>query len=420
MARVGRLAGFDIDALWAALRPRILGLAAGGTVGAQGPAGPKGVVWRGAWAADTDYNQGDIVSEATDPGTSPLTFFCLIDHTSLPGVPPTVGGDANWHEINSGYLFTDGSRPYVLAPSHTPAEGCLAWDPASGLDRLMMDVDSTAGLLSLPLCGGIYIHVKNDTGIALPVLTPVYVSSTDEAGNRLSVDKLLNSQILNDTQLVGVTMHQIGDGEDGLVCARGYLGAGIDFTAYGAGGQLYVSGAGTLVQDGYPSKGCGARIRMGVVIAATNPGSMWVEPDWRPDLDELSNVDVGVYAVPKQYYDVPMWLPIGEGCDAWRDYPAARFPSTFIDTTDTPYSVVDKDVVILVTADSADVTVDLPQVTAVGGGRLVRVKLIEGPYHVIITTAAAELIDGEASVTLLAEGESLDLQADSGGNWRIL
>ncbi len=422
MARIGRLAGYDIDALWAALRPRILGLAAGGTVGAQGPAGPKGVVWRGAWAADTDYNEGDIVTDMTDPGTSPLTFFCLTDHTSLPGVPPTVGGDTNWHEINAGYLFTDGSRPYVLAPTHTQVEGCAAWNSTSGLRRLLMDVNSTSGLLSLPLAAGIYIHVQNDSGVGLAELTPIYVSSTDEPGNRLSVERLLNSQALNDTQIVGLTMHAIADGEDGLACVWGYLG-GVDTSAFGAGGQLYVTGGGALAQDGYPNKGCGARIRMGSVIVAANSGSMWVSPDWRPDLDELSNVSVGEYAVAKQYYDVPMWLPRpGEaGCDAWRDFPAARFPSVSIAVGDSPYDIAEKDVVVLVDASAGDVTVNLPQLVDRTQGRLLRVKLIEGPFKATIVRAApGETIDGDVSVSLLTKGESLDIQADADSLWRIL
>jgi hypothetical protein len=132
MARVGPLAGVDIDALWAALRPRIIALGragggagvpgaagAAGETGPQGPPGPKGVTWRGEWTEQTDYTLGDIVTLETEPGVDPaehpggsvLTYLCLEDHTSLAGSPPAPGGTIQWHEITPGYLVVDGSRP---------------------------------------------------------------------------------------------------------------------------------------------------------------------------------------------------------------------------------------------------------------------------------------------------------------------
>ena len=90
--RVGRLAAYDVDALWVALRPRILRdlSGVGGVVGPQGPAGPKGVTWRGEWAVDTDYEAGDIVYLAT-AGASILTYFCLDPHTAVS--EPVPGGN---------------------------------------------------------------------------------------------------------------------------------------------------------------------------------------------------------------------------------------------------------------------------------------------------------------------------------------
>jgi len=419
VARVGALAGRDIDALFNALRPRILALGnggAGGIIGPQGPAGPKGVVWRGAWAADTDYSTGDIVTDATDPGTSPLTFFCLTDHTSLTATRPTVGGDANWHEINSGYLLTDGSRPFVLSPGHTPAEGCLSWDTADGIDRLVMDVAGTGGLVQTPV-GGVYIRASNQSGNLIAASVPVYIFSTDEGLNQLMLDKIPDTLQIETGMALGITMQSIADTAEGWVCCHGYAG-GLDMSGYAAGWQLFVQGSGNL-SDTPPLKGCASRIRMGIVIAATNPGSMWVQVEHRPDLDELANVSIGDFALAKQSYDVPMWLedPTEVGCPAWRDYPASRFPSV---TVTENYVIVDKDVVVLVDASAAEVSVELPQATVVNAGRLLRVKLITGPYHAVVTTAAAELIDGDATVTLVAEGESLDLQMDEIGDWRVM
>ncbi|NTV04641.1 hypothetical protein HGA89_07020, partial [bacterium] len=111
MARVGPLAAADIDALWAALRPRILGLGTG-SGGTQGPAGPKGVNWRGEWAEQTDYEVGDLVyRDTTGGGTAELvTYYALTDHTSLAGSPPAPGGDTQWWELGNAYLIIDGSR----------------------------------------------------------------------------------------------------------------------------------------------------------------------------------------------------------------------------------------------------------------------------------------------------------------------
>jgi hypothetical protein len=114
VARVGPLAGKDIDALFYALRPRIIGLlTAGLTTGPQGPAGPKGVNWKGEWAADTDYEQGDLVYlDTTGGGAAELvTYYALLDHTSIAGSPPVPGGNVQWWELGNAYLLLDGSRP---------------------------------------------------------------------------------------------------------------------------------------------------------------------------------------------------------------------------------------------------------------------------------------------------------------------
>lgn len=115
--RVGPLAGADIDALFYALRPRIVGLLNGGAGGSapgpQGPAGPKGVNWKGEWAADEDYELGDLVYlDTTGGGLAELvTYYCLTDHTSIAGSPPVPGGNTQWWELGNAYLLLDGSRP---------------------------------------------------------------------------------------------------------------------------------------------------------------------------------------------------------------------------------------------------------------------------------------------------------------------
>lgn len=115
LTRVGPLAGLDIDAFFYALRPRIIGLLNGGIriTGSQGPAGPKGVNWRGLWAGDTDYEQGDLVYRDTPGGGAAelVTYYALVAHTSLAGSPPVPGGNTQWWELGNAYLLLDGSRP---------------------------------------------------------------------------------------------------------------------------------------------------------------------------------------------------------------------------------------------------------------------------------------------------------------------
>lgn len=410
MARVGPLAGRDIDALWAALRPRIIGLGGGGQTGATGPAGPKGVVWRGAWAADTDYNEGDIVTSATVPGTSPLTFFCIEDHTSLAGTPPTVGGDTNWHEINAGYLFTDGSRPYVLAPSHAHDEGCLAWDPGASLERLQLDVDNAT---QLPY-GGVYVRVKNDTGNEIPAMAPVRVVLA--AAGVLQVDT--SGTVMGDDLFpIGLAMHAIADGAEGWACCHGHMG-GVDTSALAAGDVLYVGPTGDLGTSP-PAKGCGVQIRMGAVILAANPGTVYVDVERMPILGDLSDVDVTYNGGPA-YYDHPQWMP-SEGCDAWRDYPASLFPSRE-DSSD--FSVDEKNVFLYVDAAAGAVTVTLPTATGstARNGRVVHVKKIDATRNVVtIDGDAAQTIDGEATQMLVLPLEQMSLVCDTNiPGWRVL
>lgn len=106
----------DSEAIYHMVRHRLgaagVGSGSGAGVGAPGPPGPagaKGVTWRGEWVVDTDYDVGDIVYLATAGGAL-LTYLCIVAHTSTNIIPPAPGGTDNWWEISSGYLIIDGSR----------------------------------------------------------------------------------------------------------------------------------------------------------------------------------------------------------------------------------------------------------------------------------------------------------------------
>jgi hypothetical protein len=83
--------------------------AGAGQIGPQGPPGSKGVTFKGLWAAQTNYEVGDIVHHPTADGQR-VTYLALVDHTSLAGAPPAPGGTTEWWELGEAYLLLDGQR----------------------------------------------------------------------------------------------------------------------------------------------------------------------------------------------------------------------------------------------------------------------------------------------------------------------
>jgi len=400
----------DIDAIRKAIRPRLgkLGIAAVSTPPTTIP--------------PHTHHASEIVVEP-----EPVTALISADDAqealeelgqeklARSGEQPMLGAlDMNDHEVDNIEALN-----FNLTPTHVHAEAALYWNAT--LERLALDVSSSVVLAY----GSVYLRVKNNSGSTIDPMTPVMQFGSGDVEDAVGVtDADPASLAFEGSRLVGVAMQSIADEAVGWACAEGYVG-GVDLSAWGSGGLLYLVSAGTLGQypdTPLPGKGCAWHARIGTVINAADPGSFWVDLQVVPDLDELSNVHIGS-VVAKQYYDVPMWLPPGEGgCDAWRDYPASRFPTVTVDDGDSPYSVADKDVMICVDASAGNVVVDLPQLNYLSVGRLIRVKLIDvvDGYTCEVTTAAAELIDGMASVVLKKKGETLSFQADAGASdWRV-
>lgn len=100
----------------------------------------------------------------------------------------------------------------------------------------------------------------------------------------------------------------------------------------------------------------------------------------------------------------------------------SRYKShTDIDNTDSPYSVLDVDHIILVDTSTAVVTVNLPAVAS-SEGREIIVKDKTGDaatYNVTIDGNAAENIDGAATLTLVTAYQSITLYCD-GTEWLII
>jgi len=303
---------------------------------------------------------------------------------------------------------------FELDPENVVAEGDLQWSTSSGIDRLVMTLAGTAGLVQTPL-GGVYVRVKNSTGINFAAAVPVHAYDSDFANNLLLIDRLDTTTPLQGSIALGLTMQAIDDGAEGWICCHGYLG-GVDLSGYNPADKLNVNGLGTM-STGDVGKGCGWRIRMGIVIDAANPGSMWVSVEHRPILGELSDVEVTYNGGP-DYFDHPQWLP-SEGCDAWRDYPASLFPTR---TEIADFAVADKNVFLFVDAGGADVTVTLPTATGTTAriGRVLHVKKIDATRNlVIIDGDGTEPIDGELTQSLVLPQEQMSLICLD-GEWRAM
>lgn len=331
------------------------------------------------------------------------------------GVQPMLGN----LNMNSFYIYEIDALRFELDPENAPTEGALQWADDSGIERLVMTAAGSAGNVDMPL-GGVYVKVLNSTGSTIAACKPVYLSGADGATNLLTIALDADNKAINVTQRGGLTLQSIADGAKGWICIHGYAG-GLDFSGFAAGDPLYVASTAGDLLTAPPLKGCGFRIRLGVVIKAANPGSMWVDVDRRPDLDDLSNVSTGDFAQAKQTYDVPMWLPTPDetGCDAWRDVPAARFPVRTV--VDSDAQLQPKDVVVAVTADTVPVVITLPPLdgTDTYANGWMRVKKVAGSKVVTIDGFGSEAIDGDLTVSLIKVGEALDFQA-VGSGWVLL
>jgi hypothetical protein len=313
---------------------------------------------------------------------------------------------------------------FELAPEKVAVQGDLLWNPTSGIERLEMVVSGGAGIVKTPV-GGVYVKVRNESGTAISAMKAVRISGA--TGNLLLVAATDPFALpVNDEQVLGITMQAIADDAEGWVCRKGYVGE-VDTSAFAAGDVLYLDAAGApgdLATD-VPEKGCFAWVRMARVITVGASGSLWVQPDHRPDLDELANVSIGDFSsslsgpVAKATFDVPMWLPDpdGEGCDAWRDTPANRLPVRMV-TAD--YAIDGKDAIIFVDDSAGDVTITMPNpdISLFSNVGLIIKKTTGGGNVTIIEAAAGDTIEGSATFTLVKQAESVKLQSFESDVWR--
>jgi len=91
-----------------------------------------------------------------------------------------------------------------------------------------------------------------------------------------------------------------------------------------------------------------------------------------------------------------------------------------VTTTSISYVVLSTDAVILVDATGGDLTISLPAASA-QAGRLVQIKKIDASFHKVVLDAdGADLIDGEPTLELLYEDESVPIVSDGLSEWSVL
>lgn len=453
----------DIEAIYTAVRLRLSqagspsATTGGGPVGPPGPAGPPGppgVVWRGAWAADEDYSPGDIVthpSPVAPPclGGALLTYFCLSFHTSVAvtNEPAPGGTPLFWHEMTSGALIVDGLRAmtcnldmdshevdnveaidFTLTPTHTHAPGGFHWDDtgAPGIQRPVVDVANGQQLTF----GSVYLRVQN---AGPSVISPLEVVCRYGVGaDVLGVWKADRFDDQTHREVVGVAMHSIPVGQEGWICLHGEV-RGVDTSAWGDGGWLYLGSLGQMFQDPPPLRGeiscAGANVRVGwVVLSDSTDGIFFVSIERTPFLTDLQDYDGShsPYTGPN-YYDVPQWLennpPIeGTECNAWRPRPPAWVPSVQI--TDGSYDVQPKDVHIVCDCQSGQATVVLPPPGMVAGsednrGRTLFIKKLDCTRYCVVIDGNGYNVEGESTQRLKKKGEAVQLHSDGTEWWAL-
>lgn len=300
------------------------------------------------------------------------------------------------------------------SPVHPWQEGTVLWSDTE--KRLVIDVHSGVELSF----GGVYARVRNTTGATIFkgffIAMPENMSGTD-----VPAVAIADASDATLSHALGMVMADIPDNEVGWVCIDGLV-RGLDTSFVGEGAQLFLDPTGTFVTDGnQPLRGCGWQVRVGKVVtqAPAPDGVVYVHIEHVPKLDELSDVAIGEYA-PKQYYDVPMWLPppageSGSPCDAWRDFPASRYPITSVSAD---YDVLTKDVYILVDASGGPVTISLPSQNFEVTGRMIYIKKIDSTRNHVIIDGNSFDIDGESTFDLILQGEEVPVMSD-GTNWWI-
>lgn len=140
----------------------------------------------------------------------------------------------------------------------------------------------------------IYQDVRNQSGTSMAVATPVYVSGSLGASNKILISTASNASEATSSKTMGITTSSISDNSNGQVISEGLL-EGIDTTGAADGDPVWlgVNGAkiyGLLNKPSAPAH----LVFLGIVVrgGSATTGSMYVKIQNGFELQEIHNVEI--------------------------------------------------------------------------------------------------------------------------------
>jgi hypothetical protein len=187
----------------------------------------NGLVWRGT-AADT-------VTKPTSYADKNIKAYLILDSVSgslyvfKQGVWAAISGAGGFEQpVDS--LFFDTS-----VPSNNVDTAKMRWDSERGTVVLGMydKVPNELGFKNFWL-------VKNQTGSTITKGSLVYANGTVGASGRITIDKFIADGSIDAKYLLGITAHDLSNGEDGYVISFGKIRK-VNTDTFAAGAILYPS-----------------------------------------------------------------------------------------------------------------------------------------------------------------------------------
>jgi hypothetical protein len=187
----------------------------------------NGLVWRGT-AADT-------VTKPTSYADKNIKAYLILDSVSgslyvfKQGVWAAISGAGGFEQpIDS--LFFD-----TTVPSNNVDTAKMRWDSERGTVVLGMydQVPNELGFKNFWL-------VKNQTGSTITKGSIVYANGTVGASGRITIDKFIADGSIDAKYLLGITAHDLSNGEDGYVISFGKIRQ-VNTDTFAAGAILYPS-----------------------------------------------------------------------------------------------------------------------------------------------------------------------------------
>lgn len=176
---------------------------------------------------------------------------------------------------------------FNLAPTITPAEGRLSWNPTDGTLDLGL---GAGGIVTQQIGQELYVKAVNKTGATIPEGSAVYCAGRQGVRPKIALAK---SDAESTATILGITTENILDNEEGFVTTFGYVRQiKTDYATWAEGDRLWVSKttAGELTNVEPPAPHF-ANIAGSVGIIHATQGSILVCIQRHTTLEGLSDVN---------------------------------------------------------------------------------------------------------------------------------